>query len=198
MPRSPSAPVRLPCWSPVNRRCAHRARDCLPTVAWQHGDATAPLYALDGGVYCAGSAIEWAPQSRLVLGISGKSMAFHEPGCHRQGPRVRAGTFPAWPAPIGIAAPPAPGLGFPWIRRSREMMQRTARGGRIPRRRGHRGDGPTDTHKRCRVHRRRSYRSIPTSANSLPMPWRRRITIPNVCRADSRRHGAAGRRRRDP
>ena len=31
----------------------------LPTVAWQHsGENT--VYALDGGVYCAGSAIEWA------------------------------------------------------------------------------------------------------------------------------------------
>lgn len=31
----------------------------LPTVAWQLEDAQ-PVYALDGGVYCAGSAIEWA------------------------------------------------------------------------------------------------------------------------------------------
>ena len=31
----------------------------LPTVAWQYDGGT-PEYALDGGVYCAGSAIEWA------------------------------------------------------------------------------------------------------------------------------------------
>ena len=30
----------------------------LPTVAWQKADQ-APVYALDGGVYCAGSAVEW-------------------------------------------------------------------------------------------------------------------------------------------
>jgi glycerol kinase len=30
----------------------------LPTVAWQF-DGAAPVYALDGGVYCAGSAIDW-------------------------------------------------------------------------------------------------------------------------------------------
>ena len=31
----------------------------LPTVAWQYEGGT-PEYALDGGVYCAGSAIDWA------------------------------------------------------------------------------------------------------------------------------------------
>ena len=31
----------------------------LPTIAWQYDGGT-PEYALDGGVYCAGSAIEWA------------------------------------------------------------------------------------------------------------------------------------------
>jgi glycerol kinase len=36
----------------------------LPTIAWQHS-ATAPTYALDGGVYCAGSAIEWAKKLGL-------------------------------------------------------------------------------------------------------------------------------------
>lgn len=30
----------------------------LPTVAWQF-DSAEPVYALDGGVYCAGSAVEW-------------------------------------------------------------------------------------------------------------------------------------------
>lgn len=30
----------------------------LPTVAWQM-DSAKPVYALDGGVYCAGSAVEW-------------------------------------------------------------------------------------------------------------------------------------------
>ena len=36
----------------------------LPTVAWQRS-ASAPVYALDGGVYCAGSAIEWARKLNL-------------------------------------------------------------------------------------------------------------------------------------
>ena len=31
----------------------------LPTVAWQMGGST-PVYALDGGIYCASSAINWA------------------------------------------------------------------------------------------------------------------------------------------
>ncbi len=30
----------------------------MPTVAWQFASAE-PVYALDGGVYCAGSAVEW-------------------------------------------------------------------------------------------------------------------------------------------
>ena len=30
----------------------------LPTIAWQH-QGSKPVYALDGGVYCAGSAIDW-------------------------------------------------------------------------------------------------------------------------------------------
>lgn len=36
----------------------------LPTVAWQLEDSQA-VYALDGGVYCAGSAIEWAHGLKL-------------------------------------------------------------------------------------------------------------------------------------
>ena len=31
----------------------------LPTIAWQQHNAN-PVYALDGGVYCAGSAVNWA------------------------------------------------------------------------------------------------------------------------------------------
>jgi glycerol kinase len=33
-------------------------RGLLPTVAWQL-ESSAPMYALDGGVYCAGSAVDW-------------------------------------------------------------------------------------------------------------------------------------------
>ena len=36
----------------------------VPTVAWQHEGSRA-VYALDGGVYCAGSAIEWAHKLKL-------------------------------------------------------------------------------------------------------------------------------------
>lgn len=36
----------------------------LPTVAWQL-DGNAPVYALDGGVYCAGSAIDWGQKLGL-------------------------------------------------------------------------------------------------------------------------------------
>ena len=39
--------------------CRAPERGLLPTVAWQRAD-TAPVYALDGGVYCASSAINWA------------------------------------------------------------------------------------------------------------------------------------------
>lgn len=38
----------------------------LPTVAWQLSDQ-APVYALDGGVYCAGSAIDWGRQLGLFI-----------------------------------------------------------------------------------------------------------------------------------
>lgn len=42
-----------------DRICRAPERGLLPTVAWQFkGDV--PEYALDGGVYCAGSAINWA------------------------------------------------------------------------------------------------------------------------------------------
>ncbi len=41
----------------------------LPTVAWQQADHAA-VYALDGGVYCAGSAIEWARGLKLFDGYS--------------------------------------------------------------------------------------------------------------------------------
>ena len=39
----------------------HRAPDkgLLPTVAWQR-DGETPVYAMDGGVYCASSAVNWA------------------------------------------------------------------------------------------------------------------------------------------
>ena len=39
-------------------------RGLLPTIAWQL-DGHAPVYALDGGVYCAGSAIDWGQKIGL-------------------------------------------------------------------------------------------------------------------------------------
>jgi len=39
--------------------CQSASQGLLPTVAWQIGGQK-PVYALDGGVYCAGSAINWA------------------------------------------------------------------------------------------------------------------------------------------
>ncbi len=36
----------------------------LPTIAWQHSKSP-PVYALDGGVYCAGSAVEWGRKMGL-------------------------------------------------------------------------------------------------------------------------------------
>ena len=39
----------------------------LPTVAWQLA-GQAPVYALDGGVYCAGSAIDWGHKLGLFAG----------------------------------------------------------------------------------------------------------------------------------
>ena len=41
----------------------------LPTVAWQL-EGCHPVYALDGGVYCAGSAIEWAHGLKLFEDFS--------------------------------------------------------------------------------------------------------------------------------
>ena len=41
----------------------------LPTVAWQL-EGCHPVYALDGGVYCAGSAIEWAHGLKLFEHLS--------------------------------------------------------------------------------------------------------------------------------
>lgn len=41
----------------------------LPTVAWQHAGAP-PHYALDGGVYCAGAAINWARSLGLFKDFS--------------------------------------------------------------------------------------------------------------------------------
>jgi glycerol kinase len=41
----------------------------LPTVAWQFESAE-PMYALDGGVYCAGSAIEWGRKLGLFEGYA--------------------------------------------------------------------------------------------------------------------------------
>lgn len=39
--------------------CLAPERGLLPTVAWQKPNSP-PVYALDGGVYCAGSAVNWA------------------------------------------------------------------------------------------------------------------------------------------
>ena len=41
----------------------------LPTIAWQLQDSK-PVYALDGGVYCAGSAINWAQNLGLFENYS--------------------------------------------------------------------------------------------------------------------------------
>jgi glycerol kinase len=42
----------------------------LPTVAWQKA-GEAPTYALDGGVYCASSAVDWARGLGLFAGYDG-------------------------------------------------------------------------------------------------------------------------------
>jgi glycerol kinase len=47
-----------------NRPLRSPEQGLLPTVAWQL-ETAAPMYALDGGVYCAGSAIEWGRKLRL-------------------------------------------------------------------------------------------------------------------------------------
>ena len=41
----------------------------LPTIAWQAGD-TPPVHALEGGVYCAGSALNWARTLGLFSAFS--------------------------------------------------------------------------------------------------------------------------------
>lgn len=52
-----------------------RARGLLPTVAWQ-GQGEAPVYAVDGGVYNAGSAINWAKDLGLFANLNDIN-AFH-------------------------------------------------------------------------------------------------------------------------
>jgi glycerol kinase len=44
------------------------SKGLLPTVAWDLGDG--PVHALDGGIYDAGSAIDWAIRAGLAGGIS--------------------------------------------------------------------------------------------------------------------------------
>jgi glycerol kinase len=41
----------------------------LPTIAWQSGDQK-PVYALEGGVYCASSALNWAKSLGLFSGFA--------------------------------------------------------------------------------------------------------------------------------
>jgi glycerol kinase len=68
----------------------------LPTVAWQlQGDS--PVYALDGGVYCAGSAIEWA--RKLALFDS-----YEEINRFRRGAAIERG-LAFVPALSGLACP---------------------------------------------------------------------------------------------
>ena len=68
----------------------------LPTVAWQ-GPTGAAVYALDGGVYCAGSAVNWARQ----LGLFG---AFEEIDSF-QSPRAIERGLAFVPALSGLACP---------------------------------------------------------------------------------------------
>jgi glycerol kinase len=68
----------------------------LPTVAWQlQGES--PVYALDGGVYCAGSAVEWGRK----LGLFD---AFAEIDRFRRAPAIERG-LAFVPALSGLACP---------------------------------------------------------------------------------------------
>ena len=79
-----------------NRICRVPERGLLPTVAWQQaGDA--PVYALDGGVYCASSAVNWARS----LGLFG---AFAEIDSFEQPPAITRG-LAFVPALTGLACP---------------------------------------------------------------------------------------------
>ena len=57
-PRSPSAPAPSRWRSPAREIVRAPERGLLPTVAWRIGGET--VYAVDGGVYDAGAAVEWA------------------------------------------------------------------------------------------------------------------------------------------
>jgi glycerol kinase len=56
-------------------------RGLLPTVAWQIGAET--TYAVDGGVYDAGAAVEWAQRLGLLKGPEGLAAFASAPGIER-------------------------------------------------------------------------------------------------------------------
>jgi glycerol kinase len=68
----------------------------LPTVAWQLRDES-PVYALDGGVYCAGSALEWGRKLGLFE-------TYEEINGFRRGAAIERG-LAFVPALSGLACP---------------------------------------------------------------------------------------------
>lgn len=76
--------------------CRAPDKGLLPTVAWQR-EGEAPVYALDGGVYCASSAVNWARS----LGLFD---AFSEIGSFPRAPAIARG-LAFVPALAGLAAP---------------------------------------------------------------------------------------------
>lgn len=76
--------------------CRAPDKGLLPTVAWQRS-GEAPVYALDGGVYCASSAVNWARS----LGLFD---AFSEIGTFAREPAIARG-LAFVPALAGLAAP---------------------------------------------------------------------------------------------
>ena len=68
----------------------------LPTVAWQQ-QGQKPVYALDGGVYCAGSAVEWARKLGLFE-------SYDEIGAFERAPAIER-ELAFVPALSGLACP---------------------------------------------------------------------------------------------
>lgn len=84
----------------------------LPTAAWKLQDGKT-VFALDGGVFSAGSAVNWAKSLGLFSSYD-QINAFEAP-LPSQGIWSLSRPFPAWAAPIGTEPPPECGWGSPWI-----------------------------------------------------------------------------------
>ena len=151
----------------------------LPTVAWDLGGATS--YAVDGGVYNAGSAVEWLQGLGLIKDVAELAAFDRAPAIDRDLVFV--------PALSGLACPHwdrrAAGM---WLgavaghRRSRHGPG-PARGHRASDRPSRRGDRPRGADRRHRLDRWRPRAQPLFHTVFLPMPW----GAPSRCRRSTSR-----------